>query len=68
MPKIVVFNEFLNGVCRHEPPQIVLGQSIFFLNGVCRHERDKHVAELHFVFLNGVCRHERLSGEPLIST
>ncbi len=31
--------QFLNGVCRHEPSRHFAQLISFFLNGVCRHER-----------------------------
>ncbi len=32
-------NDFLNGVCRHEPAWEGDELNALFLNGVCRHER-----------------------------
>ena len=56
----VRFNDFLNGVCRHELDLEKSDASLAFLNGVCRHERRDEQRNSFITFLNGVCRHEHL--------
>ena len=59
--RLNAYDDFLNGVCRHEQDARLEATRLRFLNGVCRHELLGSDEDCVIDFLNGVCRHERVA-------